>query len=205
MSRNPSTKRNIIPSGIAGILIFGALCAPVHAAPRDRINRPVDRRQTTPLQGRVHRLAQPQFDQGAADPAFSLNRIVLLTRQSDDQQTALKQLLVDQQNPTSPDFHKWLTPEEFGDRFGLTSADHSKLVAWLQSEGFTVLESSRARNWIAFSGTAAQVRRALHTDIHRYRVDGKLHFANRTAPEVPTALASVVGGFSGLSFLHAVW
>jgi len=37
-------------------------------------------------------------------------------------------MLADQQNPSSPQFHKWLTPEEYGDRFGLSAGDHSKIV-----------------------------------------------------------------------------
>ena len=123
---------------------------------------------------------------------------MLLVKPSAAQQSELNTLLANQQNPSSPQFRKWLRPEEFGDRFGLNASDHSKLVAWLQSEGFTIRQSGRARNWIAIGGTAAQVQRSLHTAIHRYRVNGETHFANSTAPSVPAALADVVGGFSGL-------
>ena len=84
--------------------------------------------------------------------------------------------------PPRPLYHHWLTPEEFGNRFGLSPADHSKVVAWLTSAGFTVNESGRGRNWIAFSGTAGQVSRALHTPIHRFQVDGETHYANTAEP-----------------------
>jgi subtilase family serine protease len=81
----------------------------------------------------------------------------------------------------------------------LSPGDHSKIVAWLTSEGFTVKESGRARNWIAFSGTAEQVSTALHTQIRRFVRDGEGHFANTSEPAVPEALADVVGGFLGLN------
>ncbi len=73
------------------------------------------------------------------------------------------------------------------------------MVAWLTSQGLPVDRLGRGRNWIAFSGTAAQVSRALHTSIQRFQVDGETHFANISEPEVPEALAGVVDGFLGLN------
>lgn len=143
-------------------------------------------------------MAQPRFDRGPVDPGLRLQRVLLLIKPSAAQQADLNQLLLDQQTPSSPRFHRWLAPEEFGNRFGLSPADHSKVAAWLASAGLTVTESGRARNWLAFSGTVSQVARALHTDFRRYEVDGETHFANRTAPSVPEALSDVAGGFLGL-------
>ncbi len=117
---------------------------------------------------------------------------------SRDQQAALEKLLRDQQDPNSPNYHKWLTPEEYGDRFGFSPADIAKIVSWLQSEGLTIEEVARGRNWIAFSGSVAQVRAALDTEIHRYNVASEMHFANSNEPSVPRALASAVIGVLGL-------
>jgi uncharacterized protein (TIGR03437 family) len=127
-----------------------------------------------------------------------MNHMVLFVKPSTAQQTELDRLLADQQNPSSKQFRRWLSPEEFGNRFGLTPQDHSRVVAWLHSQGFTVEQSARARNWIMFSGTAAQVRQALHTEIHRFEVNGESHFANIGDPAVPAALDGLVGGFEGL-------
>ncbi len=127
---------------------------------------------------------------------------MLLFKPSAAQQSDLDQFLVSQQNPSSPDFHKWLTPEQFADRFGISTSDNSRVVAWLQSEGLTVNESARGRNWVAFSGTAAQVSRVLRTEIHRYQANGAMHFANAAEPSVPDALADIAGGFMGLNDFH---
>ncbi|MGD1090506.1 MAG: protease pro-enzyme activation domain-containing protein [Bryobacteraceae bacterium] len=183
--------------GFVWLLSVGA--AHAFAAPPDRITGTVDNRRATVIPGNISRLAQPSADRGAVDPGKQMDYIVLLFKPSAAQQAELDQLLVDQQNPSSPRFHQWLTPEEFADQFGLSSGDQSKAVAWLHSEGFQVKHSARGRNWVAFSGTAAQVSAALHTSIHRFDVNGETHFANTTEPSVPEALAGVVGGFLGLN------
>lgn len=169
------------------------------AATPDRITQPVDASRTRAIAGNVHHLAQPQYDQGAADPRTPMSYMVFLVKPSASQRGELQQLLSDQQNPGSPQYHKWLTPEAFGDRFGLSEGDISKVAGWLKSEGFAVDHQARGRNWIAFSGAAGQTARAFHTSIHRYVVDGETHYANAGEPSVPEALADVAGGFLGLN------
>ncbi len=127
---------------------------------------------------------------------------MLLIKPSAAQQADLDQLLAAQQNPSSANYHQWLTPQDFADRFGLSTSDHSKVVAWLQAGGLTVQESGRGRNWVAFKGGAGQVGKALQTSIHRYIVNGETHIANAMEPAVPDALADVVAGFIGLDDFH---
>jgi subtilase family serine protease len=131
-----------------------------------------------------------------------MDYMLLVVQPSAAQQAELDLLLAGQQNPSSPLYRQWLTPEEFGNRFGLSPADHSKVVAWLTSQGLAVNESGRGRNWIAFSGAAAQVSRALKTPIDRFQVGGETHYANTIEPSVPEALADVIGGFIGLDDFH---
>jgi uncharacterized protein (TIGR03437 family) len=164
----------------------------------NRVTAKVDAAKMHPLAGQTHYLAQPQYDQGVVDPAMRMERMMLMVQPSAAQQTDLDALLANLQNHSSPSFHQWLTPEEFGDRFGLTNSDLSKVVAWLAAEGFDIKETARGKNWIAFSGTAGQVAKSLHTEIHRFRVNGEVHYANATDPSVPDALASVVSGFNAL-------
>src|ERR1017187_4017901 len=179
------------------ILLMG-FATVMMAAPPNRVTRPVDAGRTRTIAGNLHRQAQPQYDRGEVDQAMHMDYMLLVVKPSAAQQTELDGLLADQQNPSSPNFHQWLTPEQFGNRFGLSTGDRSKVVAWLTSQGFNVNESGRARNWVAFSGTAGQVSQALHTPIHRFQVNGVSHFANAAEPSVPEALADVTGGFLGL-------
>src|SRR5664279_1100986 len=113
----------------SGALLVLGLAISAAAAPPDRIRGAVDISRTRAITSNIHSLAQPRFDRGAVDPAMAMDRILILFKPSSAQQADLDQLLADQQNPSSPQFHSWLTPEQFGNRFGLSAADHSKVVA----------------------------------------------------------------------------
>src|ERR1019366_4008225 len=201
MRRSPSALLSLskLSTLILCILIFSTLS---FAAAPDRITGPIVSRQTVALPAGVHFKAQPQFDQGPVDPSFQLSYMTLLTVPSASQQRAINRLLAQQQDPRSPLYHKWLTPEQYADRFGLSPNDVNRITEWLQSQGFTVLSAARGRNWITFSGSATQVQSAFQTEIHRYDVEGKMHFANATAPSIPAALAGVVTGLRGLHDFH---
>ena len=147
--------------------LFLLPCALV--AQPDRISTPIDARRTVLLKGNIHPMAQPRFDQGPVEPDYRVGYITLMLKKTDAQQAALEQLLEEQQDPASPNYHDWLTPEQYADRFGLSQNDLDKISAWLRSQGFTVEYVARARNWLAFSGTAAQVRATFRTEVHRYR------------------------------------
>ena len=189
---------------LPALLVSGFLlpAAALRAQPV-RITQSIDDAATVELTGNVSPNAQAQFDQGPAASSFSLQFVTLLLRPSAPQQAALTQLLADQQNPSLPGYHQWLTPESYADNFGLNSADIAKIVSWLRAEGFSIAYEARSRNWIAFNGDAAQIERTFHTQIHRYMVNGEEHFANAGNPSVPAALAGIVGGIRGLHDFRA--
>jgi subtilase family serine protease len=164
----------------------------------DRIAGAIGSGKMVVLKGHVQRRAMPQFDRGRVEPAFQLH-VTLLTVPSPSQAKALTQLVAEQQDPKSPNFHKWITPPQYADRFGLSHNDVAKTSAWLKSLGFTVDRVANGRNWIVFSGTASQIESAFRTEIHRYNVNGELHFANAAPPSIPAALSGIAAGFRGMS------
>ncbi len=182
---------------IALLLFLGSL-AFGQMAQRNRILRPVDNRSMVRLRGTLHPQARAAFDQGPASPILKMQRMTLFFQPTAEQQAALDQLLAEQQDPSSPNYHKWLTPEEFADRFGISAQDANTLAAWLSSQGFTVDQIARSRTWIAFSGIAAQVDAAFQTSIHNYLVGGKMHYAASSDPSIPAAFAGVVTGIGSL-------
>src|SRR5690349_9461915 len=171
-------------------------------AQQDRLAAHIDKAQRIVLRGTIHPKARPEFDQGPLDPSVTAQGMTLVLKQSPEQQAALRQLLAEQQDPSSPNYHQWLTPEQYADRFGLSQNDVDKISAWLQSEGFTVSHVARGRNWISFNGTAAQVRNSLGAELHRYTVNSEKHFANATEPSIPAALRDIVAGIRGLNDFH---
>jgi len=164
-----------------------------------RVNQAVDPEKLVTLQGNVHPLARPQYDQGLAPDSLALPRMLLVLQRSADQETALRQVLVNQQVKSSPGFHQWLTPRQFGQQFGPADADIQAVTDWLASEGFQVNRVSNGRTVIEFSGTAGLVRQAFHTEIHQYMVNGESHWANSSNPQIPAALAPVVAGINSLN------
>src|ERR1700733_4802565 len=163
-----------------------------------RLTQPIDETRQTILKGNTHPAARPMFDLGQASGDLPMERIVLVLKRSPGQETALRQLLNEQQTRSSSDYHRWLTPEEFGSEFGPSAADVQVVISWLQYHGFQILSQSKGRTVIEFSGSAGQVEEAFHTEIHKYLVNGEEHWANSTDPEIPSALAPVIAGIASL-------
>ena len=163
-------------------------------APPARITQAIDEKNLLVLKGNVHPLARPEYDQGAVSDGLQLHRMLLLLQRSSDEEAALEKLLDDQQDKSSPNYHAWLTPQQFGQQFGPADADIQTVKTWLQSHGFQVTNVTAGRTLIEFSGTAGQVRSAFHTAVHNYLVNGEAHTANATDPQIPAALAPVVVG-----------
>src|ERR1700736_3302578 len=114
-----------------GTLLLLAAIPFADAAQIDRVTGNIDSNETVVLKGSVHPKAHPQYDQGPVEPSMKLEYVTMLTRPSARQQAALDRLLAEQQDPTSPDYRKWLTPEQYADRFGLSRADIDRLTSWL--------------------------------------------------------------------------
>ena len=194
-------------SCIAGITFFALfLSTPVAAQPSyvaPRIREPLDEGRRFVLKGNVHPLARAQFQIAGAPADLPMDRMLLVLKRSPEQEAALLKLLDDQQDKSSLDFHKWVTPEQFGKQFGPADADIHTITSWLEAHGFTVAPVSKGRTVIEFSGTAAQVKEAFHTGINKYVVKGKAHWANANDPEIPASLAPVVAGVLSLHDFYA--
>ena len=141
-------------------------------------------------------------DLGEAPADRTLPSVTLRFNSTDAQSSALDALLAAQQNPASPLYRKWLTPEQFGARFGLSTADLAKTTSWLQSQGLAVTGVARGRGFLTVSGTVAALNAAFAIDLHTVQLDGEQHIANLTDPTLPAPLAEVVGTITGLNDLR---
>jgi hypothetical protein len=174
---------------------FGQAPGLAQAPPKPAlITQPVEESKLTILHGNTYPLARAEYDRGAAPASLPMQRMLLVLKRSPDQEAALEALLDQQQDKASPNYHAWLTPEQFGQQFGPADADIQTITTWLQAQGFQIAHVSNGRTVIEFSGTAAQVQSALHTEIHKYMVDGADHWANASDPQIPTALVPAVAG-----------
>jgi subtilase family serine protease len=176
--------------------------SPVPAAAQgripNRINTAVSSSRMVAIPGSVHPRALQATDLGPLAGDTQLPGMSLHFTLSAEQQAAINQLLADQQDPASPRYHQWLTPQQYAAQFGLSSSDIAKVTAWLTGQGFTVTGVANGGDFITFSGSVAQVQTAFATSIHSLALNGETHFANVTSISVPSAFAGVVGAVSGL-------
>ena len=122
--------------------------------------------------------------------------MLMVLKRSEAQQKALDELVAAQKDPKSPSYHKWLTPEQFGARFGVADADVEAVTSYLAGQGFQVGRIFKDKMAVEFSGTTGQVRSAFRTEIHTFALNGRSFNANVSAPQVPAALAPVVKGIT---------
>ena len=141
-------------------------------------------------------------NQGEVNSALALPYLTMRFTVSPQQREDLQQLLRQQQSRGSAEYHKFLTPEEYGARFGANPDDIKKTADWLERQGFSDIQCSRSRTFITFAGTAGQAEAAFHTSIHRYSVNGEMHYANASDPMLPKALEGTIESIRGLHDFH---
>src|SRR5690242_19079902 len=110
-----------------------AVALPFTAVSQDRIRGAIDNTHRISLRGSVNPRARAEFDLGRVEPSFQVGHVQMMLKQTDSQRAAIDQLLAEQQNPASPNYHQWLTPEQYADRFGASPNDIAKITDWLRS------------------------------------------------------------------------
>ena len=183
---------------MAGVLFSAALLQAQSSRP-GLITQAVNEADRVTLPGNVHPLATRAADRGAVADSTPASRMLLLLQRSPQQESQLHDYLESLQDANSPNFHKWLTPQQFGTQWGSADSDVAAVTAWLQSHGFTVAGLSPGRVAVEFSGTAGQLKQAFQTEIHTYALGTEIHHANNVNPTIPAALAPVVAGIATLN------
>ncbi len=177
-----------LPTNVWAVVVFCLAALSVASSqtrPPSRILHGIGSEKMVMLKGNVSPRARPQNDKGALSSDMQLHGVTLVFNHSAAQQAAMDQLLQEQRDPASPNYRKWLTPDEYAARFGMNQDDLDKVTAWLQAQGFTGIRASRGRTEISFDGTAGQIESAFRLQMHQYLVNGKMHFANATEPVPP--------------------
>jgi hypothetical protein len=177
------------------ILLLSLLCSTVAlAANNGHSKRNIDDNDTVVIHGNVPPQAEARGDRGQTDRNLKYERMIFLLPPRSSGRGSIEQFVSQLNDPSSPSYHQWLTPEQFGKTFGIADDDLSDVTGWLQNEGFSIDEIAPGRGWINFSGSVGQVERTFHTVIHDFDIDGKQFHANVKDPEIPRALADIVSG-----------
>ena len=175
-----------------------------NAHPVARVTKPVNDGKRVVLHGHVPRviangsITGKAIDMGPIDPNTPLQGMRIVLQSSPEQSRELRRVIDEQQDKRTRNFHQWVTPEEFGNSFGVHDADIQQVTKWLTKHGFTVDNVTKSKRVIQFSGTSGQVAEAFQTSLHTYQVNGETHVSANTDISVPEALAPVIAGVDGL-------
>src|SRR5277367_887480 len=191
--------RFIAPLILPAVLLAASFSTIARAAVQDRIAGSINSGSRVALPGTIMARAKRSTDLGLAPADTKLDSMSLRFSMTPAQQADLTQLLAAQLEPGSPSYHQWLTPEQFGARFGLSASDLAQVSAWITSQGFTITSVARSSTFITFSGTVAQAQQAFGTTIHNVSLNGEQHITNLTDPTLPLAIAGVVNAVTGLN------
>jgi Pro-kumamolisin, activation domain len=164
---------------------------------RRLITQTIDNNKRVTLAGNTRPEASPTNDRGRVPTSLPMEHLQITLRLPQEKQAELDRFLNDAQDSKSPSYHKWLTPQEFKQKFSLAPQDTEAISEWLRFEGFRVNAINPTA--IDFSGTAGQVEHAFRTQIHYLDVKGAKHIANMHDPQIPEALAPAVSGIVSLN------
>ncbi len=170
------------------------------AGPSPRITQAINENAYVPLAGNMRPEATNVVNyRGPVAPSLEMDHIFLFLQRSPEREQALDKLIDQLNDRKSSNYHKWLNPDNFGERFGVAEEDIQTVTNWLQSHGFRINQVYPNRMLIDFSGAAGQVGEAFHTQIGQLEVNGEAHIANMSDPEIPAALAPVIKGIFSLN------
>lgn len=201
--RNDSMYSSRTRLAVAIFLVAPIVTSAQTANVQPRITAAIDNTARMTIAQSTHPLALPAHDTGRLDGGAPMKRMILMLDGSPEQDSELSTFLESQQSNGSPDFHNWLTPDQFGQRFGPAPQDIQAVTAWLQQQGFSVERVAQSGRFIQFSGTAAQVENAFQTQMHTYQLNAEAHVANASNISIPVALSPVVRGVVSLhNFFH---
>ncbi len=156
------------------------------------ITQPIDNNRMVILAGNTRPETTAANDQGAVPDSTPIDHMLLQLQRAPQVEQAAVAFIDQLHDPNSTNYHHWLTAAQFGQQYGLSQQDLSKISGWLTAQGFTVNTIYPSGMIIDFSGTAGQISSAFHTQIHNLLVNGEAHIANMSNPQIPVALAPAV-------------
>jgi pseudomonalisin len=183
---------------LLALVSVAAASLPAQITQADRVTVQPELTASVRLAGHLPRWANPAADAGPVAAETNLHLTFVLSR-APQLQAGFTQLLADQQDPASPRYHQWLTPQQVGELYGPTQHDIDALAAWLASRGLASAEVSPSRIFVTVNGPVSAVSAALSTSFHTFTLNGEPRLSTTEDPALPAAFAAIVQSIDGLS------
>jgi len=137
-------------------------------------------------------------DLGSADPTTVISVTVWLTLQNE---TQLDQLVRQQYQKGSPNFHKWITQDSFNAAFSPKAQEVKSVQNFLTAHGLSVLAVAENNFYVKVQGTIGDIEKAFHVSIHNYNWNGQTYRSNTGDPKINDASGAHVAAISGMDDL----
>ncbi len=170
---------------LVGPSLFALHGVLVHAETQQHVQL---RAQTVPL------VQHAQFLQ-SADVNQSLNLSIGLQVRNAG---ALDALLTALYDPQSPQYHQYLTPDQFTQLFAPTSNQVQQVTSYLQSQGMTVTSVAPNNLLIDATTNVAQAQQSFQVQINTYKAGKHSFYANAQPPSVPSSVSALIASINGL-------
>jgi len=198
MTANSFKKRLSTGAMILGAGVLALWATLSQAQTSSLVTAPVEPASRVVLKGQRARWALPENDQGLVPGDTVLAHLTLVLKRSPERQKDFEQFLESQQDPASPNYHRWLTPTEIGKSFGASEHDINAICEWLRAQSLRVDSVSNGRMMIDFSGSASLVGAAFRTEMRYYLRNGEQRMAAAGDPQIPAAFAGIIQSISGM-------
>jgi uncharacterized repeat protein (TIGR03803 family) len=117
----------------------------------------------------------------------------------------LTNLLRDLYDPASPNYHHYLTPQQFADQFGPAQGDYAAVIAFARSHGLTVTGTHPNRTIVDVSGPVAAIESAFHLHLRTYRhpTENRVFYAPDAEPSLDSPVPVMrVNGLDNFDLPH---
>lgn len=187
---------------LLAVVLSGTCCYRASAQADKPVAVPMVNLENTPL-GRSH--TPQQVQNGAATPLGPLapfTTLHLVFGLTPPKLAEEEQFLKELQDPKSPNFHKYLTADEWNARFAPSAEDEQAVVDWAEGNGLTVTGHFKNRLILDVDGSSQNVEKALAVKMNNYQLAGTIEFSNDRDPVIPSQLANIVHSMAGLNSIQ---
>jgi subtilase family serine protease len=134
-------------------------------------------------------------DQGQIDASTPLTVNVWLKLHNENK---LDQLVEQQKQKNSSNYHRWINQNEFNSDFGPTSQEVNAVSNFLSAKGLTVVSVAENNLYIKAQGSASDIQKAFNIHIHNYQWNGKNYHSNTADPSVSDPSGGLIEAITGL-------
>jgi len=115
-----------------------------------------------------------------------------------------REFIVQLHDKKSPEFHHFLTADEWNARFSPSAEDEQAVVDWAQSQGLTITHRYPNRLLVDVEAPAGTIEKALNITLNNYQIGARTFFSNDRDPQLPGNLTDVIWSVQGLNSLEQV-